>query len=232
MDPHTLVRGTASLTIDLHPSTAADPAAAATAALARRLLTWCPDLGGVLLAAGAPDLAPSHAVGRVRPLSGYVRVAATAPVVVFRPRPGARLPAVVARTGGDYVGLHVVGAVNGAVPAARLAARFDAPRRAGGPWVDRADPTHVLEEGTRVLFRVTRVRSDGGYCSLVGAMDEAGTGEAERALAAVPLGAREAGGSGADATKKKRKKDKALGVEGGGVGKKEKKEKKEKKKKG
>jgi hypothetical protein len=189
MDPTALVTGTAVVSVDLHPSTAASPAPAVAAALARRLLTWCPDLGGVLLAAGPPDLAPCGGVGRVRPLSGYVRVAASVRVTLLRPRPGRRLPAVVARTGSDYVALHVLGAINGAVGADRLAAAFAPPRAAGGPWVSRSDPDHALAEGTPVLFRVTRVRSDGGYCSLVGAMDDAGTGEASRALAAVPVGA-------------------------------------------
>lgn len=227
MDPSALVTATATVTVDLHPSTAGDAKPAVAAALARRLLTWCPDLGGVLLAAGEPDLTPCGGVGRVRPLSGYVRVVAAAPVTLFRPRPGARLPAVVSRVGADYVALHVLGAISGAVPADRLESVFAPPRAAGtdAVWTARADASHTLAEGTPVLFRVVRVRSDGGFCSLVGALDVPGTGEATRALAAVPAGA-------SPSRKKGKSKGVDLGASGGvGKGKKKKGDKERKKKK-
>ena len=206
MDPAALVTGTATVTVDLHPSSVGDAPTAVASALARRLLTWCPDLGGVLLAAGAPDLTPSGGVGTVRPLSGFVRVTAAARVTLFRPRPGARLPATVSRIGADYVGLHVLGAISGAVPAARLTRVFSPPRGDSAAWVSTTNPSHALTEGTPVLFRVVRVRSDGGYCSLVGALDEAGTGGRRVALAAVPPGV----GDGPPPAKK--------GARGGGLG--------------
>ena len=218
MDPAALVTGTATVTVDLHPSSAGDAPTAVSSALARRLLTWCPDLGGVLLAAGEPDLSTAGGVGTVRPLSGFVRVIAAAPVTLFRPRPGARLPATVSRVGADYVGLHVLGAISGAVPAARLTRVFSPPRGDSAAWVSTADPSHTLTEGTPVLFRVVRVRSDGGYCSLVGALDVEGTGEVSVALAAMPPGV----GDGPPASAKKAARGDRLGASRGVVTKKKK----------
>ena len=204
LDPATLVTARASLTVDLHPSSLADPAAGVRAALAARLLAWCPDLGGVLLAYEEPRLDPAPA--RVRAATGFVRATATSRVTLFRPRPGALLPATVAATGADYVGLLVLGAFNAAVGAAR-ARRFAPPAEAGGAWVARDDPAHTLVEGADVLFRVLRVRSDGGYVSLVGSLDGPGTGEVGRAAAA-------AGGGAAPGTAAK--KGKRAAKEGGG----------------
>lgn len=206
MDPATLVTGVASLTVDLHPSSLADPCAGVRAALAARLLAWCPDLGGVLLAYDEPSLDPAPA--RVRETTGFVRAKAAARVTLFRPRPGALLPAAVAATGTDYVGLLVLGAFNAAV-GARRAARFVPPAVAGGAWVARDDPAHTLAEGTAVVFRVLRVRSDGGYVSLVGSLDGPGTGEASFAAASAATAATAA------ATKKSRRAAAKAGKEGG-----------------
>ena len=238
MNPAALVKGPATINVDLPPAALATPAAGVASALSKRLLRWCPDLGGVLLSYGSVELVGSHsgksegkngtregAEGSSAEISdyfGFVRVAAAVgDALVFAPTPGMRLEGTVARVGGDYVGVLALGVFSAAVGGAALSGRFDledvaveeageAGEAAGAEeeevaaaaaaaantaaktprstttkektvtrkaWVCKADRSHRLVEGARVLFDVARVRrSDGGFVSISGSLESASSG--------------------------------------------------------
>ena len=240
MNPAALVKGPAIISVDLPPAALASPAAGVASALSKRLLRWCPDLGGVLLSYGSVELVGSHSgkgEGRkgkeaeeternsssaeISDYFGFVRVAAAVgDALVFAPTPGMRLEGTVARVGGDYVGVLALGVFSAAVGGAALSGRFDleeveveeeeaAEEAAAGEeqeeevagaaaakkaktttkkkkkstvtrkkaWVCRADRSHRLVEGARVLFDVARVRrSDGGFVSILGSLESASSG--------------------------------------------------------
>ena len=142
MNPAALVKGPATVNVDLPPAALASPAAGVTSALSRRLLRWCPDLGGVLLSYGSVELFGSHggktkskngkregannSSAEISDYFGFVRVAAAvSDALVFAPTPGMRLEGTVARVGGDYVGDLVLGVFSAAVGGAALSGRFE-----------------------------------------------------------------------------------------------------------
>lgn len=234
MNPAALVRGPATINVDLPPAALAAPAAGVASALSKRLLRWCPDLGGVLLSYGSVELLGSHSGKRegknskgegaeeggnnsaeISDYFGFVRVAAAVgDALVFAPCPGMRLEGTVARVGGDYVGVLALGVFSAAVGGAALSGRFDledveveeeeaveeeveaaaAADEAATKtsktskkkktvttmkkaWVCRADRSHRLVEGARVLFDVARVRrSDGGFVSITGSLESGSSG--------------------------------------------------------
>jgi DNA-directed RNA polymerase I subunit RPA43 len=228
MNPAALVRGPATVNVDLPPAALASPAAGVALALSRRLLRWCPDLGGVLLSYGSVELVGGSHSGKtgstnekregggtssggsaeISDYSGFVRVAAAVgDALVFAPSPGMRLEGTVARVGGDYVGVLALGVFSAAVGGEALSRRFEleevaveaegaaaaaaageaakgpqAPSRAGKTateraWVCKADRSHRLVEGARVIFDVARVRrSDGGFVSILGSLESTSSG--------------------------------------------------------
>lgn len=239
MNPAVLVNGPATINVDLPPAALASPAAGVSSALSKRLLRWCPDLGGVLLSYGKLQLVGSHSdkgsgkkgtkeaanSAEISDYFGFVRVAAAvSDALVFAPTPGMRLEGTVARVGGDYVGLLALGVFSAAVGGVALSSRFELEEVAveeeeevkgeeeakaatatatatgteveGGKkqkttttktkktktvmkkaWVCKADKSHRLIEGARVLFDVARVRrSDGGFVSILGSLENASAG--------------------------------------------------------
>lgn len=147
MNPAALVKGPATINVDLPPAALASPAAGVGSALSKRLLRWCPDLGGVLLSYGDVQIACSDGYrsrsqgsgkregegsssngnsAEISDYFGFICVAAAvADALVFAPSPGMRLEGTVARVGGDYVGVLALGVFSAAVGGAALSSRFE-----------------------------------------------------------------------------------------------------------
>ena len=104
-----------------------------------------------------------------------VRLIVSATLVVFKPRPGARLVGIVNKLSDDFIAIVVMGFMNVVVrvPDVRDEIR---PRPADGIWVSAENSAHIISVGDSVAFNVVHVRHEGSFVTLSGALKRRDTG--------------------------------------------------------
>eukprot|EP00884_Botryococcus_braunii_P016950 jgi/Botrbrau1/3939/Bobra.0365s0014.1 len=173
MDPKSFKSGTATFTIDLHPSRANDALDGVRDHLNGGLVRWNDGLGGIFLAYSGESITASQAT--IHPVFPYIRVRVNADVLLFRPKAGQSMVGMVNKLGTDYVGLLVLGVFNVAIGRAQI--REDLSYNdLEHCWESRTDPSQRIEEGCHVRFIVDRLNTQGEYFSMTGTLLDPSTG--------------------------------------------------------
>ncbi|GAB4817406.1 hypothetical protein N2152v2_004452 [Parachlorella kessleri] len=160
-------------TVDLHPSKLSSVEKGVREHLNTLLLRYNEDLDGVLLSYSSERILTHQA--HIHPYFPLVRVEVAADAVLFRPQAGMRLVGTVNKIGADFIGLLVLGVINAAIGAERVRQDIHC-RFLESCWRSQSNPTHVIEVGTQVYFRLAEVQLLGGYVSLVGDLRSSDTG--------------------------------------------------------